>query len=292
MTLPDIIDLTEKYLIDTNEKKSILPNLTVIRRDTTTTFEAMVYQPVLCLILRGAKETGIGDQSIQLQAGDALLVSHDLPVTSKITMASPDAPYLALIISIDVSLIRSLYELVGSEIEDSVEARSLSAGPAEAALVEPLGRYLSLMDSPLEAQVLGPSILREIHFRLLISPIGGMLRNLLSVDSHASRIMKVIQLLRTNFREALSVSDLASRAGMSTSVFHERFKAVTGTTPLQYQKNLRLIEAQTMIANGRQSVSAVGFAVGYESPTHFSRDYTRKFGVPPSRDRAPANLAL
>jgi transcriptional regulator GlxA family with amidase domain len=140
------------------------------------------------------------------------------------------------------------------------------------------------MDNPMDAQVLGPSILREIHYRLLLSPTGGMLRRLLVADSHASRIAKAIHVLRNGFRSQLSVSHLAYQAGMSPSSFHVHFKSVTGTTPLQYQKDLRLIEARASLVERGQSVSEAAYAVGYESPTHFSRDYSKKFGVPPSRD--------
>lgn len=149
-------------------------------------------------------------------------------------------------------------------------------------------RYLELMDAPLDAQVLGPMIVREIHFRLLMSPIGGMLRNLLSVDSHASRIAKAIIRIRNKFREPLVVAELAEIAGMSPSSFHEHFKSVTGTTPLQYQKDLRMIEAREILMRGACSVSIAGFEVGYESPTHFSRDYSRKFGCSPKHHLAQA----
>lgn len=261
-----------------------LPNLFVLRKEETSAIEAVVYNPVICLILQGAKKTAIGAQSVELQAGDALLVSHDLPVVSQITEATPETPYLALILSLDLAMVRSLYEQVGDVVIENAGARSLSAGLADSSWVEPLGRYLALADSPLDARVLGPAILREIHFRLLMSPIGSMLRNLLSVNSHASRIGKAIIKIRADLKKPLAVQKLAETAGMSQSSFHAHFKLVTGTTPLQYQKDLRMIAARELIQSGQVSVASSGFEVGYESPTHFSRDYTRKFGVPPSKD--------
>jgi len=272
----------ERYFAQRNEGRAgSLPNLHVLRRESISAFEAVVYHPVVCLILRGSKKTGIGTQSVTLQRGDALLVSHDLPVTSKITEASPAAPYLALILSLDLGIVRSLYEQVGEAVTDAPEARSLCANIAGGEWTEPLARYLAMMDRPLDAQVLGPAVLREIHFRLLLSPLGGMLRNLLSVDSHASRVAKAIARIRQEFRAPLAVADLARLVGMSQSSFHEHFKSVTGTTPLQYLKDLRLIEAHALLREGRRSVSSTSFEVGYESPTHFSRDYSRKFGCPP-----------
>jgi AraC-like DNA-binding protein len=185
-----------------------------------------------------------------------------------------------------LGVLRSLFEQVGEAVPDAHLATSLSASAADPAWVEPMARYLELMDAPLDAQVLGPMILKEIHFRLLMSPIGGMLRNLLSLDSHASRIAKSIQQIRANFREPMVVGDLARVAGMSQSSFHEHFKSVTGTSPLQYQKDLRMIEARALLSRGLPSVSVVCFEVGYESPTHFSRDYSRKFGCSPKHHLA------
>lgn len=285
MKFSDLIDTALAYSEKIQQKQNAsLPNLSVLRQDEVSAFDAFVYQPVICLILQGAKETTIGDQTIQLQAGDAVLVSHDLPVISRITMATPDRPYLALILSLELSLVRSLYEQVGPVTAETPGARSLTAGPADPAWMEPLARYLALKDAPLDAQVLGTSILREIHFRLLLSPLGGMLRNLLAVDSHASRIAKAIIRIRSDFRQPLAIALLAKTAGMSQSSFHEHFKLVTGTTPLQYQKDLRMITARDLLQSGQHAVSSVSFEVGYESPTHFSRDYTRKFGLSPSKD--------
>lgn len=281
-----LIDLAKRYGSETSKTSHILPNLSVYSRDAISDIEASVYEPVMCLILQGSKMTSIGDQRVDLCPGDALVVSHDLPVVSRITMASREKPYIALILSLDLGLVRSLYGQIADAPVPDTRARPLSSAPAEQDVIAPLVRYLELMDNPLDAQILGPSILREIHYRLLMSPIGRMLRNLLSADSHASRVAKAILKMRSEFREPLSVSHLAKAAGMSVSSFHEHFKSVTGTTPLQYQKDLRLIEARELLVNRGQAVSEAAYAVGYESPTHFSRDYSRKFGLPPSKDSA------
>ena len=294
MTLQHLIDLSEHYFNRVNSDSSTrLPGIFVIRKIERTHMESLIYKPVICLILRGGKNTSIGFQSAQLNAGDALLISHDLPVISSITEASAEAPYLALILTLDIGLIRNLYEAVGGAVSETADAQSLTTGFADPSWTDPLGRYLSLMDNPVDAQVVGPLVLREIHYRLLMSPIGGMLRNLLSVDSHASRVAKVILHIRTQFRTPLAMADLAQLAGMGQSSFHEHFKAVTGTTPLQYQKELRMFEARDLLGSGGMSVSAVSYEVGYESSTQFSREYTRRFGVPPKAHlRKPALTAV
>jgi len=241
----------------------MLPAAHVFQRSEVTSFEAVIYNPVICLILQGSKVMSVGQQFVELDEGDMLLVSHDLPVASKIKQASAKRPYRALIFSLDLGILRGLYEQVGEAISKMDPGTSLSASKADPACTEPMVRYLDLMDKPLDAQVLGPMILKE------------------PVDSHASRIAKSIQQIRVRFREPLVVGALARVAGMSPSSFHHHFKSVTGTTPLQYQKDLRMIEARTLLERGVPSVSFAGFEVGYESATQFSRDYSRKFGCSP-----------
>ncbi len=283
MDLSRLTDLCTRYHAAKQAGSPGLPQFSVLRREAESDIEVTIYEPVMCLILQGSKVTSIGDQIVELTPGDTLLVSHDLPVTSRITRASPDEPYLAAILSLDLGLLRSLYDQLADAPVSGAPLRSLSAGPVEPAWLPALSRYVELMDDPRDAKVLGPATLREIHYRLLLSPLGTMLRSLLLADSHASRIAKAIQHLRGGFRAPLSVPDLARIAGMSPSSFHEHFKAVTGTTPLQYQKDLRLIDARALLVDQRHSVSQAAYEVGYESPTHFSRDYSRKFGVPPSQ---------
>jgi len=284
MELARLIDQSRRYMQRTAESNRSLPGLTVLCREAPSDHEAVVYEPVICLILQGRKETSIGDQFADLGPGDVLLVSHHLPVQSRITVASPQAPYLAVILTLDLDLVRGLRDQLADVGLPDPDGRSLATGRADPALLHAIERYFDLTDNPLDAQVLGASTLREIHYRLLLSPAGAMLRRLLVVDSHASRIAKAILRLRRDFRAPLSLPDLARTAGMSTTSFHQHFKAVTGTTPLQYQKDLRLIAARTLLTHRGQSVMEAAYANGYESPTHFSRDYRRKFGNPPGRD--------
>ncbi len=284
MNLARLINQSTRYRLENLKDGQTLPDLSVLHKESMTDIEAVVYEPVICLILQGRKVTSIGDQFADLGPGDALLVSHDLPVQSRITSASPQDPYLSVILKLDLGIVRDLYEQLADVAMPDADGRSLAVGRAEPALLNALERYFDLLDSPLDAQVLGPAILREIHYRLLMSPAGTMLRALVVADSHASRIAKAICLLRRDFRAPITLPELARTAGMSATSFHQHFKAVTGTTPLQYQKDLRLIAARALLAKQRQTVTEAAFATGYESPTHFSRDYRRKFGNSPGRD--------
>ncbi len=274
------------------DESAQLPGLQVLRSTRTTPIDAVVYHPVVCLILQGEKVVSSGTHSVTLSAGQALLVSHDLPVVSKITRASARQPYLALVLSLDMALVRSVGESIGDRLSSASASQVLSRHQIESNWCEPLMRYLEFRHDPLELELLGPAVMRELVFRLLVSPIGGMLRNRLHAGSHANRIAQAIAHLKREFRVRLTVADLAAVSNMSASSFHEHFKAATGTTPLQFQKDLRLIEARTQLAGGEGSVSQVAFDVGYESATQFSREYARKYGAPPSADLPRPHLDM
>lgn len=258
-----------------------VPGLRLFRRESPTGFETSVYDPLVCLILQGSKQTKIGDRTYRVQSGDSIVVSHGLPVASRILEASPEVPYLGLIARLDLSELRNLDHEVRSS--ESVEEPSAYAiGPIDAPLLDVMARYLALVEDPQAVRVLTPIVRRELHFRLLVGGQGAMLRTLLRRDSHASQIARAIEQLRLDFRETLEIPQLARSVGMSTSAFHKHFKHVTATTPLQYQKDLRLTEARRLLMRGTYSVSTAAFEVGYESPTQFSREYSRKYGRPPS----------
>jgi AraC-like DNA-binding protein len=242
---------------------------------------ADLYDPVVCLILQGRKEATFGETTLDIGPGDSLLVSHDMPVRARITSATPAAPYLSIVLRLDLGLIRSLYEEVSEAIVEQSAASAAVVHRADASLIDALGRYIGLSTERVERKVMGPLIFREIHFRLLMAPYGGMLRALLRHDSHASNVSRAITRIRRDFRSSLAVPELAREVGMSTSSFHKHFRDITSSTPLQYQKELRLLEARRLLSVGDHSVTTIAYDVGYGSPNQFSREYARKFGVPP-----------
>ncbi|MEM5473964.1 AraC family transcriptional regulator [Hoeflea sp. AS60] len=269
-----------------------ISGLWVHRQTMPNAYEATIYEPVICLNLQGRKEISIGDRTVEFGAGQSLIVSHGLPVMARVTEASPERPYLAVIVALDSAILLSLSDEVGNAFLEERQARSLSTNMTDFRLVEAIARYFALTSDPVEAKVMAPLILKEIHFRLLMASHGGMLRQLMQRDSHASRISRTIAKIRTDYRAPLAVAGLADEAGMSPSSFHEHFKQITGTTPLQYQKDLRLMEARRLIAIDGVSVSSAAYDVGYESPTQFSREYSRKFGTPPRNDAYRSAIAV
>lgn len=262
---------------------AISERLWLFTRQAPTAVRADLYDPVICLILQGAKQVSIGDQTHEIGPGQSLLVTHDMLVAARITRASAQTPYISLILGLDVGVIRSLYEEVSEVLDARAPARSTAVQSADAHLVSALSRMLSLSEDPVERRVIEPMLIREIHFRLLMAPQGGMLRELLRHDSHASSVARAIRRIRDDFRVSISVAELAREVGMSVSSFHKHFRDITSNTPLQYQKELRLLEARRLLSTGAHQVTAVAYDVGYGSPNQFSREYARKFGVPPIR---------
>ena len=276
--------VAEYFSCETGSSLTPFSELVLLRHTSPTKLEASLYRPVVCLILQGRKETILGSRTVSFGPGESLIVSHDLPVLSQVTQASPEAPYLAMILRLDLGILHSLYDQVAVPDLETERAQSLDCHGTDADLIDVLGRYLALARKPIEAKVMAPLILREIHFRLLMAPHGGMLRKLLWRGSQASNIARAIAHIRQDFNTPLSVPELAKSIGMSTSSFHKHFKSITAITPLQYQKDLRLIEARRLLSVEGRSVTNAAFEVGYESPTQFSREYARKFGASPRND--------
>jgi AraC-like DNA-binding protein len=288
MASSNLINLSNAYFDAINEPNSqffsLFPDLFLARYFKPTEFESVVYEPVICLILQGTKETTIKKQPIEIGSGQSILISHDLTISSRITKASKESPYIALVMKIDLNILRSLHESTESFSTTQGKARSFELGGIDVRISEALERYLKLINNPQDVKILRPLIVKEIHYRLLTGSQGTMLRHLMWRNSQTSNIYRAIKVIRENFKQPIVISEIAKHAGMGVTSFHTHFKSVTGTTPLQYQKALRMIEAKQMLIAGHHSVSSAAFEVGYESPTQFSREYKREFGHSPADD--------
>lgn len=248
--------------------------------------QATVYRPLLCLVLQGAKQVSAGTHSLTVATGQSLIVSHALPVVSRITRATPETPYAALVFPLDLDLLRSLAATVppprGTRGHNPF---SISLCPTDPAMQDTLTRYLDQCAEDETRQMLAPITRQEIHARLLLGRHAATLQKLLWHETTASRIFQATHEIQSDLSRTLVVGELADQVGMSNSAFFEHFKAVTGTSPLQYQKDLRLMHARDALRSTSAKVSDIAFRVGYESSAQFSREYTRKFGRAPRNDR-------
>lgn len=283
-TLTDLAPLIERHWF-AHGRETPIDGLLLTRAETPSGIVRSVYRPSFCLVVQGAKTTIVGETPYRYAAGQCLLASVDLPVTARITQASAQVPYLALSLAIDPAVVTELLADQAGALVDAPAFAALSTANHDPALCDPLRRLLDLLDAPRDALVLAPLVRREIVWRLLGGALGPALRQIGLADTHAARIGRATAHIRDHYAETLRVADLAALAGMSVPGFHRHFKAVTTMTPVQFQKQVRLQEARRRLI-AAEEVARVGFAIGYESLSQFSRDYRRLFGAPPGRDAA------
>jgi AraC-like DNA-binding protein len=264
-----------------------LPGLSLFRRDQPTPPALCMIEPSLILVGRGEKRLWVGGEGYSYDPSRFLVTSLDLPANSEVILASPEQPCAGLVLKLDVSLLAKVITKVGLPAKRYPSLGSgAGIGNLSYALEGALDRLLTLLDEPEAIPVLAPLILREIHYRLLNTDQGARLRQITAVDGQGYRIAKAIDWLKVNYTDALRIDDLAARVQMSAPTFHHHFRQLTGMSPLQYQKWLRLNEARRLMLVERLDVSRAAFAVGYESPSQFSREYGRLFGTAPGRDIA------
>ena len=249
----------------------------------------VVYRPLVCLVLQGRKQLLVGRQEAVCGAGQALIVSADMPVTGQVIEASAAVPYLALAVELDMAALSEQAAQLGGTQPSDRAARTLLVQPTDAAVLDCGRRLLQLIERPEAIAFLHAGLLREMQYWLLTGPNGDALRAVASASSSASRMTPAVALLQSQFREALTVDRLADAAAMSRAAFHRHFKAVTSLTPVQYQKRLRLIEARRLLRHEAASATRAAYEVGYESVPQFTRDYSGMFGITPGRDRSGVN---
>jgi AraC-like DNA-binding protein len=246
-----------------------------------------VSRPALCVIAQGSKEVNLGDEVYRYDPYHYLLATFELPVASRLIEASVEEPYLSLRLELDATLVASVMLEAGmpSPRVEPATVRALDVSTLDAALLDATVRLVRLLEAPeAEARVLVPLTKREIVFRLLAGAQGRRLRQLAVLGGHTDRIAQAIDRLRRDFDKPLRIETLARDIGMSPSGFHEHFKMVTAMSPLQFQKQLRLQEARRLLLGESLDAASAGFKVGYEDPSHFSRDYKRQFGQSPMKD--------
>lgn len=269
---------SEKYV-------TAVPGLAFYRHDEPTEPNSGMYEPSICLVAQGAKRVHLGSDAYVYDANNYLITSIHLPTTYQVITASREKPYLGLVFQLDQREMSQLMvdsSLPAPRMQQS--SRGMATGEVSLPLLNAFQRLIGLLDEPEDIPILSPIIQREIIYRLLVGDQGARLRQIASAGSQSHQISRAIDWLKANFTQPLRIDDLAERARMSTSTFHHHFRAMTALSPLQYQKQLRLQEARRLMLAERLDAASAGFQVGYESPSQFSREYSRMFGAPPLRD--------
>lgn len=262
-----------------------VPALTLYRRSTPTEPMPCIFGLGLGLTVQGGKRVTLGDEIYDYAAGQSLITTVDLPVVSYVTQASTSTPYFGLRLELDARLIaQAAVEMDFTAPLDSSTTRAMSVVTLDQGLKDALFRLIALAHEPQLIPLLAPLIEQEIVVRLLSGEHGANLRRLVAVGSPSQQIAKVVTWLKQHYTENLPIDDLAAKAHMSPSTFRQHFRAVTGMSPLQYVKNLRLQDARQLMLNENLDAGSAAVRVGYESASQFSREYSRFFGEPPNRD--------
>ena len=290
----ELIDWVMRFAPTDGLHETAIAPLLLVRASASAQRLPSVYEPGLAIVVQGRKQAAMGADVVVYDPLHYLVISVTMPTVGQILEATPDKPYLCVRLNIDP---REVGELMlssasatsmngrGAAQPTSVASeRGLRVARVSAPLLDAVLRLLKLLHTPQDAPVLAPLVLREICYRVLKGELGPRLRELAAGDGHARRISRVVDLLKHRYAEPLRIDELADAVHMSASSLHHHFKLVTAMSPLQFQKQLRLHQARRlMLAEGIDAASA-GHRVGYESPSHFSREYRRLFGAPPKAE--------
>ncbi len=280
-------ELAERIARHVAEDSSVeaAPGLFLYRFSSPTGPRYGVTEPSFCVIAQGSKEVLLGKERYRYDASHYLLVSAELPVAGHIVDASKEQPYLAVRLVLDPAVVTEVLIEAGlhaSGMDDAIKVMAVSR--LDVSLLDAVVRVVRLLDSPGDYGVLAPLVAREIVYRLCLGEQGGRLRQIAVSGGRVHRIAKAIEFLRTNHNKPLRIAGLARQLGISVSGLHHHFKAATGMSPLQFQKQVRLQEARRLLLAGDVDAATAGYRVGYDDASHFSREYRRLFGEPPLRD--------
>jgi AraC-like DNA-binding protein len=262
-----------------------IAQLELMRESVAPTVLRAVYEPTLCIILQGRKETLLGKETYHYGAAQYIVVTVDLPLSGNIVEATAEKPYLCFKLSLDATQLWDIVDQIQRTLDKKESSvRGLFVSDANAPLIECATRLTRLLDTPEDIPFLAPMMIREIYYHLLMGDQNEAVRQIATSGSHMQRIAEVIKQIKAEFTKSLSMDDLAKQARMSSASFHRHFKAVTSMSPLQYQKQLRLLEARRLMLAEDADATHAAYQVGYESPSQFNREYSRMFGAPPKKD--------
>ncbi|WDH96618.1 AraC family transcriptional regulator [Paenibacillus urinalis] len=280
-----LAELIQKHSVVDGVHETLIPSLYIIQISKLAEPSHRVFKPCFCVIAQGLKEVFLAQERFNYGLTDYLVASMDLPVVGKIIKATPELPYLSIKLEFTHSQILEVINEANLIIKPKDQTnRALFVGQMEPTLMDATLRLVKLLDRPEDIPFLAPLITKEVLYALLKSPYGVTLGQIAMEGSNNYRIMETIEHITRYFDQPLRVEQLAETANMSTPSFHRNFKQVTGMSPIQFQKQLRLQEARRLLLSESAEASEAAFRVGYESPSQFSREYSRLFGAPPKSD--------
>ena len=287
LNLDDLRSAIAQFAPSDGVHATAIAGLLLMRISQPTTPSHGLINPLLCIVAQGKKRTIAGDRVMSYDANNFLVVSADTPIIGQVLEASPEAPYLCFKLDLDpASITELLIDVGGVGVGASEADASVSVSPLTPELIDAATRLVRLLASPDDIRVLAPMVKREILYRVLQTDQATRLQQIAVAESRLQQVNRAIGWIKTNYRETFAIETVAAEARMSPSSLHVHFKAVTAMSPLQYQKQLRLQEARRLMLAEAVDAASAGHRVGYDSPSQFSREYARTFGLPPLRDVA------
>ena len=279
-------DTLLKYLPGQSRLETEISGLALTRYDEETATEKCFYSPIAAFIVQGFKRSMIGNREVNYGEGQCMVLGIDMPGVFHITGASAHRPFLSLSVKLNRRIISQLItEMPSLAASEADPANPVGVFDVTGDLLGAFVRLVELLDTPQKIPILAPMILREIHFYLLSGSQGGCLRLFCTNGTQANQVAQAISWLRSNYTMALRTEELARQVNMAPSTFNRHFKQVTTLSPLQFQKRLRLYEAERLMLLEGKDASTAAMMVGYESGSQFNREYKRLFGEPPRRDK-------
>ena len=275
-----IKDIILHTIPGTDEYYSPIDGVRLVRKTHTTPFLKCLYSPICVFALQGTKHMLYGEKNFTYSKGQYLISCTDIPVASKIVEATPTTPYVVLLLELDSTIISDLILETQPAHPTAIGQQCLAIADTDENLLDAFYRLARLIENPSDT-ILSAMILREIYYRLLTGPLGNQLRLIHTKGTPSNQIAQAIQVLKEKYTEKLNMDTLAESINMSPASFYRNFKKITKITPLQYQKQLRLHEARRLMLSHEYDATTVSYKVGYESPTQFSREYKKLFGIPP-----------
>ncbi|PGS53959.1 AraC family transcriptional regulator [Bacillus sp. AFS041924] len=281
----ELSELIDHYTNHEGVNETAINSLFFIRESNITEPKYRVYKPSLCIVVSGVKELLLANESFKYGPGNYLVTSVDLPVTGQVIESTPNSPYLAFKLEFSPNQIAEILTETKISINSKENSkRAIFVSQLEESILDAVIRLVHLLDSPEDIPILAPIFKKEILYKVLRGQHGGILQQIAIEGSTTNRISEVIEQIKMNFYKSLRIEELAEIANMSVSSLHRHFKEVTGMSPLQFQKHLRLQEARLLLISESSDAAEIAFRVGYESPSQFSREYSRLFGFPPKED--------
>ncbi len=281
----EIRDIILKHIPGVGNYPTSIDGVRIVRRDNTTEFLKCFYNPSCILVLQGLKQMLYGNENIVYTKGQYVVSCTDIPVSSRVAEANPEEPFVVLILELNSNLISNLILETKLQNTANTDGKALAIANTDEELLDAFYRLAQLLDkSEAEQQILSPIIIKEIYFRLLTGPLGSQLRLINTKGTRSNQIANAISFIKEKYNEKLNMDEIAQKVNMAPSSFYRNFKKVTQVSPLQYQKQLKLNEAQRLMLSGNYDAATAGYEVGYESPTQFSREYKKMFGNPPLKN--------